>query len=431
MPIRDSSSIQHAVRDAFAPSESLVLAVSGGIDSMVLLHAAAAMLPLRPIVVATFDHATGPAATRAREHVERCCERAGVLCVSERATERLSSEDALRRARWRFLHGTARVRHAVVATAHTEDDHVETVVMRILRSAGARGLAGLYAASEVRRPLLGFTRREIAAYAAEHHVEWVEDPSNTSPRHFRNRIRHDLLPAARRVNPEFALEILALSRRAAELRADVERFARQELGVKTRAGGLDVPVQSLRELDDAGLRILWPAVAAMAGATLDRRAIARLADFTKTGKIGARVPLAGGWKVVRSRDALQLRASGLEAPGESVFEQSTGICWGAWSIRPSESVGRDAWSAWLPREGVLTIRSWRAGDVLAGRRGRAGQRKVKHLLSNAGVTGHERAAWPVVLLGDEIIWVPGVSRSDAATVRSGRPVLAFACEQNR
>ena len=398
---------------------------------MVLLHAAASVLATEQIIVATFDHGTGSAATAAREHVAQWCERAGIVCVCDRAAEPLSTEDALRDARWRFLREVARTQTAVIATAHTEDDQVETVLMRILRGAGARGLAALYAASTVRRPLLGFARREIVAYASRHNVGWVEDPSNTSRRYFRNRIRHDILPALGSANRTLARDLLALSRRAADWRAHVERLVRDELGIVARTGGLDVPVGALHNLDEPGLRILWPAIASLAGATLDRRAIARLAGFTRTGKVGTRAVLAGGWEVVRSRDALQLRASGLEVPGESVLQQSTGIRWGEWWIRPSGGVGSDAWSAWLPRDDVLTIRPWRPGDVLAVRYGTAGQRKVKHLLSNAGVTGHERASWPVVLSGDEIIWVPGVSRSDVATVRSGRPVLAFACEQNR
>jgi tRNA(Ile)-lysidine synthetase-like protein len=147
--------------------------------------------------------------------------------------------------------------------------------------------------------------------------------------------------------------------------------------------------------------------------------------------VGARAQIAGGWQVVRSRDALQLRASGHVAPSETALSASAEIHWGNWAIRPSQAVGADAWTAWLPSDGPLTIRPWRAGDVLAptGRSGR--QRKVKHLLSKAGVNGHERASWPVVLSGEDIVWIPGVSRSDAATVRSGRPVLAFACEHNR
>src|SRR5262249_15137636 len=107
MRTRNSShtqSIPRAVSEAFAASERVVLAVSGGVDSMVMLHAAQAVLTLRQIVVATFDHRTGPAASEAREHVERWCARAGIECVTGRATEMLSTEAALRAARWSFLH---------------------------------------------------------------------------------------------------------------------------------------------------------------------------------------------------------------------------------------------------------------------------------------------------------------------------------------
>ena len=433
MPPRHSTSIRAVVGRTFGARDRLVLAVSGGVDAMVLLDAAVHTMAPERIVVATFDHGTGAFSIAAREHVTRWCERAGVECVSERASAPLATEAQFRAARWRFLLDVATRRHGTIATAHTADDQVETVLMRILRGAGARGIAALFAEREIRRPLLGFRRRDITDYAERYGVQWIEDPSNASPRHLRNRVRHELLPALVRARPGLADELLELSRRAADVRADVARVVRNELGARVlpNGTGLDVPVRSLREVSDAGLAILWPALAALAGATLDRRAIARLGEFTRSGAIGSRAHLAGGWEVVRSRDALQLRASGQEAPREAVVPQSAGIRWGDWSIRPSESVGTDAWSAWLPSEGTLTIRPWRPGDVLVRAGHGSRQRKVKHLLSKAGVTGHERASWPVVLSGGEIVWVPGIGRSDAATVRSGRPVLAFASEYNR
>jgi tRNA(Ile)-lysidine synthase len=293
-------------------------------------------------------------------------------------------------------------------------------------------MAGLLAESDVRRPLLAFSRREIVAYAEHHDVRWIEDPSNTSRRFLRNRVRHDLLPALTRAQPGLVAELQSLSERAASLRADVDRFVATELGVRrATGGGLDVPVDRIGAMSDEGLALVWPAAAALAGATLDRRAIARLVQFSRNVRVGAKAHLAGGWEVIRARDVLELRASGQEAPAEGMVSASERTRWGSWSIHPSESVGADAWSAWLPREGPLTIRRWRPGDVMA-RHGSGGrQRKVKHLLSKAGVSGHERAGWPVVLSGSEIVWIPGVGRSDAATVRSGRPVLAFACEHYR
>ena len=75
----------------------------------------------------------------------------------------------------------------------------------------------------------------------------------------------------------------------------------------------------------------------------------------------------------------------------------------------------------------LVVRSWQPGDAMTCPDALT-PRKVKHFLSDAGVTGHERTAWPVVLAGDQVVWIPGVRRSDAATVRSGRPGLPFVCE---
>lgn len=428
-----NASIPQVVRRALGVHDRVVLAVSGGIDSMVMLDAAVRVLDPRRILVATFDHGTGPAASAAGAHVVRWCDGAGVACVNERAGETLATEEDFRDARWRFLRDVATRSNAMIATAHTADDHIETVLMRILRGAGARGIAGLFAASDVLRPLLGVSRRQVASYARRRAVEWIEDPTNQSRRHFRNRIRHDLLPALSAVRPRLREELISLSSLAAAWRRDVDAFVRRELDVRVlSSGGVDVGMERLAEIPPEGLGVVWPAIASMAGARLDRRAIARLVAFTADASVGSRIPLAGGWEVVRSRDALQLRASGQVAPGESVLPPARGISWGAWSIRPTGAAGLDAWSAWLPSDAVLTIRPWRPGDVLVVRPGKgARQRKVKVMLSKAGVTGHERAGWPVVLSGEEIVWVPGVGRSDAATVRSGRPVLAFVCEHSR
>jgi tRNA(Ile)-lysidine synthase len=431
MTAPDSASIREMVRRSLGGRDTLVLAVSGGIDSMVLLDAASRVIESRRLVIAAFDHGTGPAATTACALVADVCGRRGIECVCGRATGVLETEAELRAARWRFLRDVASARGATIATAHTLDDQLETVLMRVMRGAGARGIAALFAESGVERPLLSVARRAIVEYAARHGLQWIEDPSNSSLRFFRNRVRHELLPALLAVRPALGGELLALSARAAEWRRDVDHVVRDGVGVRSVADGLDVSARSIAELSDDGLAVVWPAAAALGGATLDRRAIARLATFTRSARVGARAPLAGGWTVTRSRDAFQLRASGQGTPGESPLPATSGILWGTWSIHPTRVVGADAWSAWLPSDGPLTIRSWRAGDVLIRSGGSGRQRKVKYLLSKAGVTGHERAGWPVVLSGDEIVWVPGVGRNDAATVRSGRPVLAFACEHNR
>src|SRR5262245_14060133 len=176
MSDHEVSLVQSAVYGALGSHEHVVLAVSGGIDSMVLLHAAATRLERERLTVASFDHGTGPAAARAFASVAEECRDLGLTFIGGRADRALESEAELRDARWRFLRATASPKRATIATAHTETDQIETVLMRVLRDAGARGLAALYAPSEVARPLVAITRAQIAAYAEKCGISWIEDP---------------------------------------------------------------------------------------------------------------------------------------------------------------------------------------------------------------------------------------------------------------
>jgi tRNA(Ile)-lysidine synthase len=428
--LRHPTPLHDSVYDALRPHARTVLAVSGGLDSMALLDAAAASIPRERLTVASFDHGTGPSARLACALVESTANARGIACVTGRAERALVSEADLRDARWKFLRDVAAREKAVVCTAHTSDDQVETVLMRVLRDAGARGLAGLYAASDIVRPFVRLTRRDLTMYARARRLAWIEDPSNVSPRYLRNRVRHDLLPALRRVRSSIDDDLLELARSAAAWRLDVDAFVGENVELRRNGASreMDVSVSSLAGFSPDALSVLWPAIVARAGVRLDRRGTDRLVGFTGLSRVGARIQLSGGWQVVRSRDAFQLRASGHRQSAEERLALSSTVAWGKWFFRPATSdIGADSWSAWLPTDRPLTVRSWRAGDVMAHRAG-GPARKVKRFLNDAGVTGHERAGWPVVLAGDQIVWIPGIRRGDAATTRSGGPGLAFVCE---
>jgi tRNA(Ile)-lysidine synthase len=283
-----------------------VLAVSGGADSMVLLHAVAAVLLRERIVVATYDHGTGPAATQAAALVAKQALRLGVPCITERATTPGRTEAEWRRARWAFLDRIARQYGASVVTAHTRDDQVETVFMRILREAGPRGLAALYAPSPVLRPFLDTPRQAVHEYAVLNEITFVADPSNADRRHLRNRIRHDLLPAITAAHPEFANELLTLAHRAAEWRARIDAIAATFSVMCDPTGAYLVPRQQLAGYSQSSLQTLWPALAARAGIVMDRRGTRRLALFTIEGESGQSIQLSGGVEVRMRRNALVL-----------------------------------------------------------------------------------------------------------------------------
>lgn len=289
---------------------------------MVLLTAAS-RLPARlrrRIMVATFDHGTGRAAGRAAALVARHAFHCGFLCVSGRAATVGTREEEWRRGRWQFLDQVAAKRDASIVTAHTLDDQVETVFMRILRDAGPRGLAGLYADSEIIRPFLNFSRSTLSAYAGDHRVPFVQDPSNLDRKHLRNRIRLDILPRIVAQHPDFPAELLALARESAAWRRSLEELVGNVEAEAGLDGGLRVSRSSLKDYDADSLRVVWPALAARASVVMDRRGTHRAAEFTIRGATGGAIQLSGGVEIVMRRDHMLLRrvpAGGQQRPREA------------------------------------------------------------------------------------------------------------------
>jgi tRNA(Ile)-lysidine synthase len=308
-----SAEVENAVGQALANCSIALLAVSGGLDSMTLLRAASRVSTpaRRRIVVATFDHRTGHAAHQAAELVARECTRVGFECVRGSATITGTREEEWRRARWEFLQGVAALRGASVVTAHTLDDQIETVFMRILRAAGPRGIAGLYAESEIVRPFLAVRRSTLEQYAATNHVRYVQDPSNADRKHLRNRVRLDILPSILKKRPKFPEELLDLARQAAEWRRSLDDILPSIDATTERDGALRISRSSLRGYDAESLRVLWPALAARASVVMDRRGTHRAAEFTMKGVTGGAIQLSGGVEIVMSREHMLLRRAAL------------------------------------------------------------------------------------------------------------------------
>lgn len=397
---------------------------------MVLLHLAGRQHTLRrKLRVATFDHGTGVAATEACQLVSQTAELLGIPVETGRSDQPGRTEASWRNQRWHFLRGVARSFDATIATAHHRDDHLETVVHRTLRGAGARGLAGLLTDTPgVQRPLLHTRRSALQQMAVEGRLRWVEDPTNTSGDFLRNRIRHDLLPALVAARPSFESEMLALSERAADLRADLEALAATFVDLDDE-GRLVIDGGKLDGLAPEHRALVWPALLGPRGVVLDRRGILRLTSWSAAK--GGTIPLSGGWRVSSHRGRIVVsRARAI--PDASVELPADGeVRFGEWVFRSQPlavtepPAGR--WTARFPSDVEAAVRSWRDGDRLA--REKQLSRRVKRFLVEAGIPRGERRGWPVVVTGGEIVWVPGASRYDAAPDRSGRPMRLITCER--
>lgn len=172
-----------------------VVAVSGGVDSMVLLD----LLTKQPgfeLVVAHYDHGMRPDSAEDRRLVEKTADLYGLTFVYEEGELGPDTgEAAARDKRYAFLKKMQH-RHAAdaIITAHHRDDMLETAIINLLRGTGRKGLSSLSSSDNLVRPLLDWTKDDTLAYAKEHKLAWREDPTNTDEKYLRNYVRRRILP---------------------------------------------------------------------------------------------------------------------------------------------------------------------------------------------------------------------------------------------
>lgn len=172
-----------------------VVAVSGGVDSIVLLDLLCKNKELT-LVVAHFDHGIRPDSIEDRKFVGEAAKRHGLEFVYETAQlGPRASEEQARNARYAFLRAQAKKYQAdSIITAHHQDDLIETALLNMLRGTGRKGLTSMAGSGDILRPLLGVSKTEIRNYAKEHKLLWREDPTNEDISYFRNYIRKELVP---------------------------------------------------------------------------------------------------------------------------------------------------------------------------------------------------------------------------------------------
>jgi tRNA(Ile)-lysidine synthase len=268
------SKVLRALRNggAGASAERVLLAVSGGADSMALLHATSRIAPIAglALAVAHLDHGLrGAESAGDAEFVRAAASDLGIPAVvaARRVVRRRgeSLETAARRVRYAFLaKAAADFACARIATGHTANDQAETVLLRILRGAGPAGLSAVRARRgvagagfEIIRPLLECSRAEVLAYLGEIGASYRADSSNASLEPLRNRVRHEILPRAESlVNPR-AVDALA---RFARRQGEIDRFLEAE-AARALAAVLIDEGDGWVALDAAALAALAPALA--------------------------------------------------------------------------------------------------------------------------------------------------------------------------
>jgi tRNA(Ile)-lysidine synthase len=425
-------------------------AVSAGADSVALLRL---LLELRKelgivLSVIHFNHRLRGAEADADEGFVADLARQNKLELhgengdveSYAAEKHLSLEAAGREMRYGYFSRLLERSLDHVATAHTLDDQAETVLLKMVRGAGTRGMAGIYpqlpvhgsqfSGKSIVRPLLGTRRRDLEVYLRGLGQGWREDSSNRDLRHSRNRVRHGIMPRLERhLNPavhETLSEIAEIARAEEEYwQQEVARI----LPLAWKAATLDLTV--FADLPLALRRRVVRAAGESLGLQLEFGHVEDVLQVTCDAEPGKSGTLPGGWVVSRNATELRFACGGssgkanvdyeycLRVPGRiRVAEPGTGFEAALVSARVGGGYNPDHLldSTLLGKE--LRVRNWRAGDRFWPAHTKS-PKKIKELLQELHITGSERKLWPVVVQGAEVVWVRGFPAPGRLRIREG------------
>lgn len=444
-------------------NDAVLLGVSGGPDSMALLHTfdAICMEFGLKLGVAHLNHGLrGDDAKRDADFVAQAANRYGIAfyggsrdVLELKRRKRLSLEEAARIARYDFLETCARQNdYQKIATGHQADDNAELVLMNFLRGAGSRGLAGIPhirpspdGRVAIIRPLLDLTRSEIEQFMAASGLTAVDDRTNLDPHHTRNRIRHQLIPLLKKDYNQNLVE--TLNRSAAIFRAEEKwaekaaaaRFA--ECLIKSAPGKMVLAIGSLCQSDLALRRRVVRLAAGKAKGSkrkLTLQHIDAVLALTQTTADQKEVHLPDGLQIRCENDRLIFCTTAADHPasvGASLFYEYQMAGPGIQKIPEAAAVLKvsavslkevpawpklDATCAYIDADTIrfpLTVRNFIAGDRFRPL-GMSGSQKVKEFFINHKVPASQRRICPLVVDRGSIIWISGHRIADRVKLSS-------------
>ena len=418
-----------------ASGKRILVALSGGPDSVALLHLLASTREnwRGELAAAHINHQLRPAANKDEKFCHALCEQLDIPLetvqidvVNFAKAKKLSIETAARELRYRELNKIReKIEFDYLALGHHADDQAETVLGNLVRGTGLRGLAGMpYKYRNRIRPLLKFRSKEILEYLNEQDIEFRIDKTNVDTKFRRNDIRHNLLPQLeRKFNPQIRDSLSRL----AQISYDAETYlvhqaavALQEMTIEETPHKIVLDIERFWHyfvvLQKYALRLAIEKIS-QKGLRPNYNDLERILTCLQANKIGMQVPLHGKWEALIDRDVLVIRET---AAPEFNFELQIGSAVrheSGWQIQLSEQLPADIdprkyatpYIQFIDHDkitGTIRVRNLQTGDYFYPL-GLGGKKSVSDYFTDRKVPLHKRGDIPLVASGDEIIWVTG------------------------
>ena len=406
-------------------NQPVLAAVSGGLDSMCLLHF------LRgegyDVSCAHFNHQLrGAEAARDENFVRAWCEKEGIpfyagsgdVRAHARTTGK-SEEEAARDLRYAFLRETAKKLNAQLTLAHHADDNAETVLLNLVRGTDLRGLCGMQPKQgDLIRPFLEQTRAELAAYARLHNIPHVEDCTNADPNAAaRNYLRLEILPRLQTLNPRASEHIAAAARSLVSLDDAIERQAEKLLTAAVRnEGSISLPLASFRAFDES---VQARAVLRMTDALgvgrkdIGRETLRAVLALAQRGDAAARQISLPRGATVRIAKGLLTMSLSPAAPEKAVLAEGVPLRWGNFELTLLRRADGEGISLRAPNAGASLFVGPCDLSARLTLEGANGALRVKRLCVDKKIALSERDALPAIYAGDRLaaVWRLGTDVS--------------------